>query len=189
MIWWPSEIPTLQDGLITLRPAEESDALDVYEACQDPLIALFTTLPTNYTREHAASFYTGGLAGFDSRREIRFVITHGYPGEEVFCGVISFHSVDLNDHGAEIGYWMAAPMRGKGIGTRAVKALTHYGFTAMGFRRIEGLVDAENKASQALLLSAGYQFEATLRKKVTRDDGRQVDMVLFSAIDDQWTSL
>ncbi|MEN9622542.1 MAG: hypothetical protein RLZZ307_274, partial [Actinomycetota bacterium] len=45
MIWWPTEIPTLQYGLVTLRPSEEKDIDSIFNACQDPLIPAFTTVP------------------------------------------------------------------------------------------------------------------------------------------------
>jgi hypothetical protein len=56
MIWWPNEIATLTDGLITLRPSNENDIDAIYKACQDPLIPAFTTVPTDYTIDHAIDF-------------------------------------------------------------------------------------------------------------------------------------
>jgi [ribosomal protein S5]-alanine N-acetyltransferase len=38
MIWWPTEVPTLQYGLITLRKPEERDIIPLFEGVQDPLI-------------------------------------------------------------------------------------------------------------------------------------------------------
>jgi RimJ/RimL family protein N-acetyltransferase len=80
-------------------------------------------------------------------------------------------------------------MRGKGIGTIAAKMITDYGFKTLGFRRIDGLADVDNMASQKLLTSAGYQKEGILRNKVTRDDGRQIDMALFATTDSSWKPL
>ena len=51
MIWWPSEIPTIQYGRITLRPPTNSDVQAIYEACQDPLIPRFTTVPVGLLGE------------------------------------------------------------------------------------------------------------------------------------------
>jgi RimJ/RimL family protein N-acetyltransferase len=103
--------------------------------------------------------------------------------------VISLHTINIRNHAAEIGYWMDAAMRGKGIATEAAKMITDYGLISLGFRRIEGLVDSENIASQKLLLSAGYAHEGVMRNKVTREDGRQIDMALFAALDSTWVPL
>ena len=189
MIWWPAEIPTLQYGLVTLRPSAERDIDSIFNACQDPLIPAFTTVPANYTLDHAIDFVRSDPFSFSERRELRFVIDYGNGDDAQFAGVISLHTINIKNHAAEIGYWMEKSMRGKGIGTIAAKMITDYGFRSLGFRRIDGLADVENAASQKLLTSAGCQKEGILRNKVTRDDGRQIDMALFATTDITWKPL
>ncbi|CAN2177612.1 RimL Acetyltransferases, including N-acetylases of ribosomal proteins [Candidatus Nanopelagicaceae bacterium] len=189
MIWWPTEIPTLQYGLVTLRPSEEKDIDSVFNACQDPLIPAFTTVPAAYTIDHAIDFVRSDPFSFAERREFRFVIDYGNGNDVKFAGVISLHTINIKNHTAEIGYWLEKSMRGKGIGTIAAKMITDYGFRTLGFRRIDGLADVDNTASQKLLTSAGYQKEGILRNKVTRDDGRQIDMALFATTDSSWKPL
>ncbi|CAM8623560.1 RimL Acetyltransferases, including N-acetylases of ribosomal proteins [Candidatus Planktophila dulcis] len=189
MIWWPTEIPTLQYGLVTLRPSEEKDIDSVFNACQDPLIPAFTTVPAAYTIDHAIDFVRSDPFSFAERREFRFVIDYGNGNDVKFAGVISLHTINIKNHTAEIGYWLEKSMRGKGIGTIAAKMITDYGFKTLGFRRIDGLADVDNTASQKLLTSAGYQKEGILRNKVTRDDGRQIDMALFATTDLTWKPL
>ena len=189
MIWWPSEIPTLQYGLVTLRPSAEKDIDSIFNACQDPLIPAFTTVPAHYTLDHAIDFVRSDPFSFSERRELRFVIDYGNGTDVKFAGVISLHTINIKNHTAEIGYWMEKSMRGKGIGTIAAKMITDYGFRSLGFRRIDGLADVDNAASQKLLTSAGFQKEGILRNKVTRDDGRQIDMALFATTDTSWKPL
>ena len=189
MIWWPNEIPTLHYGLVTLRPSAERDIDSIFNACQDPLIPAFTTVPANYTIDHAIDFVRSDPFSFSERRELRFVIDYGNGDDLQFAGVISLHTINIKNHTAEIGYWMEKSMRGKGIGTIAAKMITDYGFRSLGFRRIDGLADVENTASQKLLTSAGFQKEGILRNKVTRDDGRQIDMALFATTDSTWKPL
>ena len=189
MIWWPTEIPTLQYGLVTLRPSAERDIDSIFSACQDPLIPAFTTVPATYTLDHAIEFVRSDPFSFSERRELRFVIDYGNGTEQKFAGVISLHTINIKNHTAEIGYWIEKSMRGKGIGTIAAKMITDYGFRSLGFRRIDGLADVENAASQKLLTSAGFQKEGILRNKVTRDDGRQIDMALFATTDSTWKPL
>jgi ribosomal-protein-alanine N-acetyltransferase len=189
MIWWPTEIPTLQYGLVTLRPSEERDIDSIFNACQDPLIPAFTTVPAAYTIDHAIDFVRSDPFSFAERREFRFVVDYGNGDDVKFAGVISLHTINIKNHTAEIGYWLEKSMRGKGIGTIAAKMITDYGFRTLGFRRIDGLADVDNTPSQKLLTSAGYQKEGILRNKVTRDDGRQIDMALFATTDITWKLL
>ncbi len=190
MIWWPSQTPTLADGLITLRLLAERDIPDIYSGCQDPLIPKFTRVPPDYTMAHAEFFVREKTpTSFAQKSELAFAIDYGNGADIDFAGVISFHTINLTDHLAELGYWISAGARGKGVATRAARILTNYGFETMGFERIEARVDVENLASRKLLLSLGYTLEAILRKVSCRQGGRQIDMALYSMIRDEWKEM
>lgn len=185
MIWWPSEIPILQHGYITLRPSQEKDIQPIFNACQDPVIPRFTTVPSPYLHSHAESFVRElAPKQFLDRKEILFVISSNRDSDDEFCGVISFHTTNLGNHTTEIGYWMAKEARGQGIGVTAVNMITSYGLQTVGFRRIEGYVDTDNVASRALLSRCGYTLEGILKNKVTRANGEQIDMALFAKVQD-----
>jgi RimJ/RimL family protein N-acetyltransferase len=189
MIWWPNEVPTLTRGLITLREPHLGDTQAVFDGCQDPLIPQFTAISADFSMAHALDYVQRTEASVRTQRELPFVIEHGNGNDRAFAGTISFHSLSVKNSVGELGYWMTSSMRGKGIATTAARMLTDYGFTTIGFKRIEALVDVDNVASARLLESAGYQREGLLRNKVTRDDGRQVDMYLFAAVPQTWEYL
>jgi len=190
MIWWPSEVPTLTYGTLTLRPSRESDIESIYQACQDPLISHFTTVPANYTLEHAQSFVRQlDPEGLQSKREIRFIIESNQGATPGLAGVISFHSPNFNNKVAEIGYWIAKEHRGKSIGTTAVKVLTNFGFETMGWNRIEAMIDHDNEASKKVVTRAGYEHEGLLRQRVIRENGDVIDMDLFAVLQKNWQGL
>jgi len=190
MIWWPSEVPTLSYGTLTLRPSRESDIESIYQACQDPLISHFTTVPANYTLEHAQSFVRQlDPEGLQSKREIRFIIESNQGATPGLAGVISFHSPNFNNKVAEIGYWIAKEHRGKSIGTTAVKVLTNFGFETMGWNRIEAMIDHDNEASKKVVTRAGYEHEGLLRQRVIRANGDVIDMDLFAVLQKNWQGL
>lgn len=190
MIWWPTHTPTLSHGLITLRPLVESDITDIYLSCQDPLIPRFTRVPPDYTMAHAEFFVREKMPhSFTQKTEMALAIDCGNGGDEIFAGVISFHSINLADHVAELGYWINAGARGKGVGGTAARLLTGFGFESMGFERIEARVDVENEHSKRLLLSVGYTLEGILRKVSCRADGPRVDMALYSMIRSEWQGI
>jgi hypothetical protein len=187
VIWWPTEVPTLTYGLLTLRAPEERDISEIFEGCKDPLIPVFTRIPSHYTMGHA-EFYVRERSpnAFTSQTELQLTLEYGNGDDAKFAGCFSFHSMDLREHVAEIGYWLAAPMRGKGLGTTATKMLTQFGFESIGFERIEAVVNIENLASRNLLLNAGYTLDGIMRKKSRKEDGSQIDMALYSAIREDW---
>ncbi|MEN9736760.1 MAG: hypothetical protein RL129_1471 [Actinomycetota bacterium] len=151
MIWWPNEVPTLQHGLITLRkpeerdivplfegvkdpiiPPEERDIVPLFEGVKDPIIPKFTRIPANYqmaTAEHYVRERSPN--GFTMRTELQLALE--YDGK--FAGALSFHTLDLEDAKAEIGYWLTAETRGKGVASAATRLLTQYGFETIGFHR------------------------------------------------------
>ena len=189
MIWWPTEVPTLTRGLINLRKPELKDTQAIFDGCQDPLIPRFTAISANYSMAHALDYVQRVDASLRTQRELPLIIEYGNGDDQKFAGTISFHSISVKNSVGEIGYWMSESMRGKSIATTAVRMLTDYGFATIGFKRVEAMVDVENMASTKLLTSAGYQREGLLRKKISRDDGRQVDMYLFAAIPEEWEYL
>lgn len=178
MINWPIEQPTLSNGHILLRPLREEDIDSIHTACQDPTISERTRVPFPYDREMAADFVRGSAIGFRNHQSVTFLIE----SEGKLAGTISLHSINLTDHCTEVGYWLEQTHRGLGIATQALQSISEFALGFMNFRRIEGLVDFDNHASQAVMERAGYQREGVLRNRVTKPDGRQIDMVLFSKI-------
>ena len=185
MIWWPTEVPTLQHGLITLRKPEERDIVPLFEGVQDPLIPKFTRIPANYQMANAEHYVRERSPnGFTMRTELQLVLE--YDGK--FAGALSFHTLVLEEEKAEIGYWLSADVRGKGIATQATKLLTEYGFETIGFHRIEALVVESNTPSLRVLANAGYVQEGVLRDKSCCGDGTRENMVMFAAIRSDWSA-
>ena len=68
---------------------------------------------------------------------------------------------------------------GKGIATQAMRLALSRGFTDLGVRRIEALVDPENHASIRVLEKAGMSREAVLGNYIIHR-GRVRDRLLFA---------
>ncbi len=182
MISWPVEQPTLvsssEIGAITLRPLREEDIDSIYQACQDPTISTFTRVPYPYDREMAEEFVRGCDISYRNHQGIVFAIEVG--GQ--FAGTIGLHGIQLGDHCAEVGYWIEKSHRGKGLGTAALRSILDFSLKVMEFRRIEGLADYNNLASQRVMERAGMVRDALLRNRVTKPNGEQIDMVLLSIV-------
>ncbi len=198
MIWWPSEVPTIQHGQFTLRPLCEADIDAIHQSCQDLLIPQFTTVPADYTMELAQGFVREKAPqGFAEHKAIAWVLTINKDvspaalkvAGETFLGPFSIHGIEEHNHIGEIGYWLNKDVRGHGYGSIGCQMLTNYAFETLGFRRLAGIVDSDNEASKKLLLGAGYSHEGLMKSRVTRANGRQIDMDLFAAISDTWVSL
>jgi RimJ/RimL family protein N-acetyltransferase len=101
-------------------------------------------------------------------------------GEAV--GSIALHpQQDVARLSAELGYWLAEPYWNQGIMTEAVKAVTHFGLSQLGFIRIYAQPFEWNQASMRVLEKAGYTFEGRHRKAVTKD-GQTIDEFVYAIL-------
>jgi RimJ/RimL family protein N-acetyltransferase len=84
-------------------------------------------------------------------------------------------------HRAEVGYWLGAPFRGRGIMTDVVRRLCALGFDDLGLVKIVAHVFSGNPASARVLEKCGFVQEGFLRKHFCKD-GRYLDAFLFALI-------
>jgi RimJ/RimL family protein N-acetyltransferase len=97
-------------------------------------------------------------------------------------GVIGFHiEPDVLQHSAEIGYWIGEPFWGRGIMTKALKAVSEYAFSNYDIFRLSAPVFAWNAASARVLEKAGFIREGVMRSAVFKD-GQVTDLLIFGKL-------
>jgi RimJ/RimL family protein N-acetyltransferase len=176
--------PPLSDGVVTLRPwGEQGDVEAITTACNDPAIAEFLDqLPSPYTeqdgRDAIAYFREGWAEGTVSN----FAITEG--GRPL--GSVGVRWVEPDQGVAEIGYWVAAEARGRGLCTRAVRLVSHWVLGECGAERLQLRADEQNAASRRVAENAGFTQEGILRSsRYNPRLGRRVDFVMYSLLRDE----
>src|SRR4051812_36517111 len=136
---WPQvELPILSDGVVILRPRRLEDANAVTAACQDPEIPRWTTVPSPYTREQAVE----GLSTPGPDMAQFFAVD----AEDRLLGSFSVMEIDRDRGYGEIGYWVAAEARRRGVATRAVALLRDWA-ASIGLRMLEILPEPANTGS------------------------------------------
>lgn len=80
-----------------------------------------------------------------------------------------------------IGYWLGEPYWGRGIMTDAVRAVSDYAMTTLGFARVEALVYEWNPASMRVLEKCGYVREGVMRNSIFKD-GQLIDSAMYSRV-------
>ena len=83
---------------------------------------------------------------------------------------------------AEIGMWIRQSCAACGVGTRALLAMTEWGFDAWPWLRLEWHCDAANRASCRVAKKAGYKLEARLRKNRINRAGERSDTLIFGRL-------
>ena len=168
----------LRDDAIVLRPWHVEDAPAVEAACQDPEIPHWIPfVPRPYTREDAETYLQACIESGAERHA--FAIVDAATGE--LLGSIDM-GVNAHDYRGHIGYWIAAPARGRGVCTRALLRISRWAFAELELQRLELITDSENVASQRVAEKVGYRREGVLRAHLRHPDGRIRDSVMFSLL-------
>ena len=102
-------------------------------------------------------------------------------GETILGGATLHHFDQLRD-AVEVGYWLFASARGRGVATRSVRALVEHAFQN-GIYRVEAHVRVGNERSENVLGRLGFVREGVKRRHL-RHDGERVDATIFSLLAD-----
>ncbi|MBO9731456.1 MAG: GNAT family N-acetyltransferase [Chitinophaga sp.] len=141
---------------VILKNIEQRDLADMAILANDPAVAanLRDIFPSPYSLKDAEEF-------FALIQEGKLDHVWGIYVKDKIAGVITLTpQTDIYRHSAEIGYWLGAPFRGKGVMTEAVSLLTAYAFNELSILRIYAGVFAYNEASKQVLLKSGFHQEA-----------------------------
>jgi RimJ/RimL family protein N-acetyltransferase len=150
--------PPLRDGDISLRPWRPDDVPAIVAACQDPEIPRWTLVPSPYSEDDARLWLAAQSAARRGGRRVELAIVDG--ADRLLGSIAIARSADAR--AGEVGYWVAAEARGRGIATRAVRMLAGWAFAQLGLERIELLAEPGNRASQRVAEAAGFTRERLL---------------------------
>src|SRR5918997_3754352 len=147
--------PPLSDGTIALRGFQAADVPAVVAACQDPEIPRWTLVPSPYRAEDAHAFMQRMDAARAAGQALSLAIVDA-AGHDRLLGSIALNPVVWEQRAADVGYWVAAPARGRGVATRAVRLLAGWAFGTLHLERLELRAQRDNHASQAVAAGAGF---------------------------------
>lgn len=169
---------TMTDGIVMLRRWRDADA-DELVACangDDVLAVWLDRLPQPYTRADALSYIRGETVP----DEQAYCITDAESGRVL--GSISLNPKPGGDGVVEIGYWMRADARGRGLMTRALRLVAGRAMDD-GAARGQLRADPENVASCRVAEKAGFTHEGVLRSAHWNPRlGRRQDWAMFSLL-------
>jgi RimJ/RimL family protein N-acetyltransferase len=144
----------LRDGDLVLRRKRPSDAEAITAACQDPEIPRWTFVPSPYTVADAQAFLARCAEEEAAGRSVNLLAVHAT--EDTLLGSFSLMELDREPGCGEIGYWVAAEARGRGVATRAVRLLADWARSELGLTRIEILPHKDNLPSRRVAEKAGF---------------------------------
>ncbi len=143
-------VETIGTERLVLRPLRASDAGPITLHASDERVARMTiSIPHPFPPGTAQAFIEGTHSG--RRGEDVWAIDATPTDGEELIGVIGYQPGS-----GELGYWVGPPYWGVGYATEAVVALVAHLFTSRAQEQIDAHVFADNAASVAVLMKAGF---------------------------------
>ncbi|CAJ36208.1 GNAT family N-acetyltransferase [Methanocella arvoryzae] len=172
------------DAETELRLVEEQDVQEIFELIDSSREHLRPWLPwvdLTTTSEDTAGFIRRSLEQHEKNEAI--ILALMYRGK--IAGIVSLVTIDWENEKAEMGYWIGTQYRGKGLATRACRALVTTAFEDLGLHRVEIRVATENGRSRAIAGRPGFTQDGVLREAILLY-GRYHDMVVYSMLKAEW---
>lgn len=166
---------------IVLTPFQPEDKSKLMLYLNDPVIFQNTSnIPENYSGQDAEDW----LAKVAQKRqetgiESSWAIRHQTDGLIGSIGRVLKSGV--GGHCDEIGYWLGAPFRGRGIMSTVVQVFSEHLFSTTTLVRLEAVAFSQNPASIRVLEKAGFEKEGYARKKFLKN-GLYLDAVLLARV-------
>ena len=168
---------SLDLGDIVLRPWRDADIPELCAALADPDIAAWAAQPQPFGAAEAQAFVDESRSMWRDGSGAAFAVVSADSGKLI--GAVSRYGPD--GHHASIGCWVVPEARGRGIGTRALKAVADWTMATTATIRLEAFIIVGNEGSERMAQRAGFERDGVLRS-FEMVDGKPVDCVAYSRI-------
>jgi ribosomal-protein-serine acetyltransferase len=166
----------LGDGAV-LTLLEENDAPELYALTDRNRERLRAWLPwaDDVRSPEDTLRFVRGTRGSDTDRQFCLKV------EGRIAGCVGLHAIHRTHLCAFLGYWIGGEFEGRGLMTRAVRALTEHAFRDLGLHRVEIRCATGNARSRAIPERLGFRQEGLLRR-AERVAGRPLDIALYARL-------
>ena len=163
----------IKTGTLLLRPIGSADAARFHQLCNDVEIARNTARITHpYSRADADAFVSRRGAGmFGNDDEYVFAVCR----DDAIVACAGAHRTDPGVY--EIGYWVGADYRGRGVATGAARAVTQFAFDKLGAKTATAGHFIDNPASGRVLERAGFGLTGETVMMHSAGRGEEVETV------------
>jgi RimJ/RimL family protein N-acetyltransferase len=169
------------DGPFVVRAVAERDIPVVAPAFRDPGIGGENGMPP-FDEDELRRVWREQIPGLRARGVLfPYAIEDTTDGS--ILGGLTLRHFDPMRGVIEVGYWLFPEARGRGLATRAVRAVAREAF-ASGISRIEANVRIGNDVSERVLERAGFTREG-VKRRLLRHAGGRADATLFSLLPDE----
>ncbi len=166
-----AELPLVIDTpRVRLRPQEERDADAFFPHVSDPALSAYVSWAPHTRIEETREWLRKGSELIERGTDMIWTIEH----EDAPVGCIGLHGITWGVRAvrydkAEIGYWIARPLWGKGLMTEAATAATRWAFETLGLHKLTIGCFEPNVGSRRVIEKVGFRFLCRYEDDVWRD--------------------
>ncbi len=188
-------IPSLADldvriatSRLVLRPFADADVDALWPTVSDPTFPKHMSWAAHATRDETLEFVRLMRSSRDKGSSIVWAIEH--EGQAAGCVGLdmqwSLRALRLDR--AELGYWLASPLHGRGLMTEAALAVVQFGFDTLSLHKLVVRCFADNIASRRVIEKLAFRYVGTFREDVWRD-GRWHDHLVYELTAAEWSDV
>jgi RimJ/RimL family protein N-acetyltransferase len=175
--------PELKTERLVLRPFTLSDAPEVERLAGLKQVADTTlSIPHPYPPGAAVDWIRSHRDVWEHGSDVTYAIIEA--STSALVGAISL-MIKPQHRRAEIGYWIAPEVWGRGYATEASQRMIDFGFDFLNLHRIEARHFLRNPASGRVMQKLGMQQEGVERDWAIKWD-RFESLALYSILEPEW---
>ncbi|MFQ4148469.1 GNAT family protein [Arthrobacter sp. LAPM80] len=153
-------VPVLRGPTVVLRAPAMADAGQLVEICRDPESVRWTTIPLDYTMDHAIDFIKNITPkGWRTGETLTFAVAHAET--DTLLGTVDLQCP--NPGTAAVGINIGAGNRGTGTAEAAARLLLDYAFNQLNLAYVHWHALVPNWGSRKLAWKLGFTFDGQLR--------------------------
>lgn len=154
--------PIIETPRLILRQVKVSDVDSIFQLRNDTQTVEFTARPPFESKKEALDLIEKMLAAYANSDGLSWAIT--IKGEDKMIGGVGFWRIIREHYRAEIGYSLLPSYWNKGYMTEAILPVVKFGFESAGIHSIEANLNPHNKASEKILIKAGFTKEGYFKE-------------------------
>ena len=174
---------------LLIRDYVYSDLEAMHAWVSDPEVMKFLDWKTN-TLAETSKMLDDAIheINLHNREKYFFAIVHKKSNKNI--GDVGFTVISRNDSGgiADSGFFLLKEYWGAGYAVEAFHTLIEFAFLKLGLHKVIAGCDAENKASEMVMIKCGLSREGTFRKHHFHR-GKWCDRLKYGLLKDDWSKL
>lgn len=153
-------VPVLGDERVVLRALTMADAPVLVENCRDPEAVRWTTVPLDYSMDHAKYFINSLTPeGWRSGETLTFAVAN--PDTDALLGTIDLQCKIPG--AASVGINFGPQARGTGAAEAAVRLVLDYAFNQLNLSYVHWIALVPNWGSRKLAWKLGFHYDGQIR--------------------------